>query len=151
MYYGEGRIVGSTEHEMIWAIWLAAGKIVLNKNKCWMFACAKKTWPSLLRGINKLVQQVNKVSVMQQLMPGKKNPTLYTYDLQTAQSLQACLLNTLSTANTTPGRSLFFPPHFCKGSLPSEGLFNTVTVYQFCLAQGKTKVNEIFSPFYPKS
>lgn len=37
----------------------------LNKKKWWMFACAKKTWPSLLRGIYKLVQQFNKVSVMQ--------------------------------------------------------------------------------------
>lgn len=45
----------------------------LNKKKCWMFACAKKAWPLLLRGIYKLVQQFNKVSVMQYLMPGKKN------------------------------------------------------------------------------
>lgn len=37
-----------------------------------MFACAKKAWPLLLRRIYKLVQQFNKVSIMQYLMPVKK-------------------------------------------------------------------------------
>lgn len=92
----------------------------LNKKKCWMFARAKKAWPLLLRRIYKLVEQFHKVSIMQYLMPGKKTPNIYTYYLQTAESLQACLLNILSTANTTPGRILF-PPHFYRGSPPSAG------------------------------
>lgn len=122
-----------------------------NKKKCWMFAYAKKVWPLLLRGIYKLVQQFNKVSIMQYLMPGKKLPTFYTYYLWNAESLQACLFNALSTVNTTPGRILFSSPllqgfsAFCRVcSILSQSISSV-------WHRVRWKQNKVFSPFFPKA
>lgn len=118
----------------------------LNKKKCWMFAHAKKAWPLLLKGIYKLVQQFNKVSIMQYLMPGKKSqPFMVT----TRKLLNPCkhFSSTLLTLWTHQEELIFL--------LTSAGVlrllqFNTVTVQQFCPAQGKMKAKRSIFPILSK-
>lgn len=148
----KGECVGSTEHEMIWAIWLTAGKIFgIKKKKSRMFACAKKAWPLLLRGVYKLVQQFNKVSVMQYLMPGKKKQpktTFYTYYLWTAESLQIQqgICSTLLELQTQHQEELFFPPHFCRGCLPSPGFVQDCHSQLVLSGTGQNESETKYSP-----
>lgn len=121
----------------------------LNKKKCWMFARAKKAWPLLLRRIYKLVQQFHKVSILQYLMPGKKPPT---FILTTCKLLNPCkhVCSTFLALQTQHQEEFFFLCISAGVLRLLQGSFNTVTVYQFCLAQGKMKAKQSVLPILSK-